>query len=376
MARNFRKRRRTNAKGEVFYQIFGPNPKTGEEEYRETIKGGDAATRANKRVRELITEAHNLTDTGKKESRKVADLAEAFLNDIEERYRWTKQTRQWFVKGRSMRADARRKYRDNVRRFIIPKLGDTLLISLELEDIQLAVNQVWQDVSGPTARSVGESIKTVLYWGDEQEWTVRPRLLRLLPKLLLPPKPVRQLPPQEKMIELIKPCLAIVYGPRTGKLTRRGYLYRRIMWTMFIVNGLRRGELTVIEMADIDWATGTAAITKGYDRLNGEVLEGGTKTRNSLRTLWLPQQALEAIAYKARLWPGEKLLFEPKDGANVYGGMYSNYLRAVCSEAGLSKQETKGVIHFHGLPSRVRHPSRGCGRSPDRDRRRHGAQPY
>ena len=248
-----------------------------------------------------------------------------------------------------MRSDARRKYRDNCRRFIIPKLGDTLLISLELEDIQLAVNQVWQDVSGPTARSVGESIKTILYWGDEQEWTVRPRLLRLLPKLLLPPKPVRQLPPQEKMIELIRPCLAIVYGPRTGKLTRRGYLYRRIMWTIFIVNGLRRGELTVIDMADIDWATGTAAITKGYDRLDGEILEGGTKTRNSLRTLWLPQQALEAIAYKARLWPGEKLLFEPKDGANVYGGMYSNYLRKVCTEAGLSKENTKGVIHFHGL---------------------------
>ena len=91
MARRFRKRRRTNAKGEVFYQIFGPNPKTGEEEYRETIKGHNAGKRADARVRELGAEAHNLTDTGKKESRKVSDLAQAFLDDIEERYGWTKE---------------------------------------------------------------------------------------------------------------------------------------------------------------------------------------------------------------------------------------------------------------------------------------------
>jgi integrase len=43
------------------------------------------------------------------------------------------------------------------------------------------------------------------------------------------------------------------------------------------------------------------------------------------------------------------LLFEAKDGENIYGGMYSNYMRKVCEEAGLSKEDTKGVLHFHGL---------------------------
>ena len=44
--------------GETFYQIFGPNPKTGKDEYKETVKGpGDVAARANKRVKELTAAA-------------------------------------------------------------------------------------------------------------------------------------------------------------------------------------------------------------------------------------------------------------------------------------------------------------------------------
>src|SRR5262249_51174844 len=151
------------------------------------------------------------------------------LDDVEERYRWTKQTRQWFVRGRSMRSDTRRKYNDNCRRFILPELGSIVLISLELEDIQQMVRNVWREVSGNQGRSAGESIKTILRWGDEHEWRVQDRLLRLLPKLLLPPKTVREYDMQ--IIEpYLKACLAVVFGPRTGKTSRRGYLYRRILW--------------------------------------------------------------------------------------------------------------------------------------------------
>jgi integrase len=297
MARSFRKRRRTNAKGENFYQIFGPNPKTGKEEYIETfkgtVKGRSASQRVDARLRELGAEAFNLTKTGKMETRKVSDLVEAFLDDIEERYRWTKQTRQWFVRGRTMRSDTRRKYLDNCHRFILPKLGDTLLISLELEDLQLMVNQVWQEVSGPTARSVGESIKTIINWGDEHGWTMPPLLLRLLRKLLLPEKRVRQYDMQ-LVDQYVKKFLVIVFGPRTGKTNRRTYLYRRILAGIFIGNGIRRGEAVAIEMADIDWQAGTVAITKTLDRLTGEILEGATKTRAGLRTIWLPRCVLEA----------------------------------------------------------------------------------
>jgi integrase len=352
MAKSITPRRRTNAKGEVYYQLRGPDPKSGERIYYkgETFKGPKAYERAKKRVNELVAAHQTLTDSGKMETRTVANLVGAFLDDVERRYRWTKQTRQWFVRGRSMRSDARRKYNDNCRRFILPELGDTLLKNLELEDLQLMVNKVWQEVSGPQARSAGESSKTIINWGDENGWMMQPLLHRLLHKgkLLLPEKPRREY--DMRLLEpKLRACLAVVFGRRTGKTSRRGYLYRRILWTIGIANGIRRSEFISIKMADINWLTGTAEIKDGYDRLDGEILEGGTKTRSGLRTIWLPRYALEAIVYKERLWPGEKLLFQAGRGENLYGGMSDNYMRKVCREAGLARDDTRGVLHWQGL---------------------------
>ena len=142
MARNFRIKKRANTKGEAFYQIFGPNPKTGKEEYRETVKGSNAKHRAEARVRELVADAYALTDTGKMETRTVAHLAAQYLHDLEERERWTMQTGQWHVKGKSFTPDSMRNARDTITRFIVPNLGPTTLIALELDDIQKMVNRV------------------------------------------------------------------------------------------------------------------------------------------------------------------------------------------------------------------------------------------
>jgi integrase len=352
MVQTIKPRRRTNAKGEVYYQLRGPDPKTGKRIYykKETFRGPNAYERAKKRVHELIAAHQTLTATGKLETRTVAHLVGAFLDDVEGRYSWTKQTRQWFVRGRSLRSDTRRRYRDNCRRFILPELAPILLINLELEDIQLMVNKVWDGVSESQARSAGESIKTIISWGDEHGYAMPPLLHRLLHKgkLLLPPKRVREYD-MELLRPLIMRCLAVVFGPRTGKTNRRGYLHRRILWTMGIANGLRRSEFSTLHMADIDWTTGTVKIANGLDRLTGEILEGATKTRSGQRRLWLPRYALEAIVYKERLWPGEKLLFTPDRGKNIYWGMGSAYMRKVCEEAGLTKEETDGVMHWHGL---------------------------
>jgi integrase len=346
MARSVRARRRTNAKGEVFYQIHGPHPKTGKDGYYkgETFKGPNACKRAKKRVNEIVAALQTLTtDTGKMESRRVSDLAAAFLLDIEERYRWTMSTKQWHVKGKSMAGETRRKYIEDVQRFIIPILGDINLTALELEDVQLLVNKVWQDVSGPAARHAGETMKRILYWGDEQEWMMTPRMLRLLKRLLLPEKCRREYAPN---LEHVKACLAVVFGPR-NELTRRSYLHRRIMWPIFIVNGIRRGEMSPIEMTDIDWQAATIKINKAHSRIDG-VKE--PKTKAGVRTIWVPPQALEAIAYKERIFPRERLLFEAgSQGDNVYNGMYTSYMWNVCREAGLSKEDTNGVLHFHGL---------------------------
>src|SRR6516165_192071 len=131
MPRSFRKRRRTNAKGEVFYQIFGPNPETGKDEYRETIKGPGAGARANRKLKELTTEAGNLDDFGKMETRKVSDLAEAFVRCKQEHYQENLASEQWYRKGRRCGAESKYSYERWLARFIIgQELGDIILIAL------------------------------------------------------------------------------------------------------------------------------------------------------------------------------------------------------------------------------------------------------
>jgi len=105
MARNFRAQPRRNKKGEVYYQILGPNPETGEEEYKETIKGYNAGKRAAARVRELTVDAFNLSETGKRETRRVSGLAEAFVQCKQEHYRENLASEQWYRKGRRCGAE-------------------------------------------------------------------------------------------------------------------------------------------------------------------------------------------------------------------------------------------------------------------------------
>jgi hypothetical protein len=186
--RKFRKKKLTNSKGETFYQIFGPNPKTGKDEYKETVKGhGDVAKRADKRVIELTAAAFNLTEFGKRETRTVADLVAAHLSDCDDRERWTITNKAWYDKGRSLRPSTNRGYHAAARD-ILPRLGATLLIALELGDLNRMVKDIEDDVSKSVARRAGEALCTALRWGAMRGWTVQPMLLGLLSKVRLPPK--------------------------------------------------------------------------------------------------------------------------------------------------------------------------------------------
>ena len=58
-------------------------------------------------------------------------------------------------------------------REILPHLGDTLLIALTLDHLKRMVADIQRDATKPLARRAGESIKTILSWGDEDGWESR-----------------------------------------------------------------------------------------------------------------------------------------------------------------------------------------------------------
>jgi integrase len=347
--RKFRKKKLTNAKGETFYQIFGPNPKTGKDEYKETVKGpGDVSKRADSRVIELTGAAFNLTEFGKRETRTVADLVAAFLSDCDDRERWTITNKAWYEKGRSLKPSTNRGYHAAAKD-ILPRLGDTLLITLELDDLNRTVKDIEDDVTKSVARRAGESLRTMLGWGADRGWTVQPMLLRLLSRLRLPPKCKREKIPTEAHIRAI---FKVVFGKRPSKVTRIGYLYRRIIWLICITSGLRRMEIAQIRIENIDRDTGRVWIADSID--HATYLEMGTKTRSGNRYTWFPKQAMDAVDYllEMRGNPTSGLLFEPRSGKTIGGGMYSTHLLPVLKEAGIPREESKGVINFHSTRHR------------------------
>ena len=82
-----------------------------------------------------------------------------------------------------------------------------------------------------------------------------------------------------------------------------------------LTTSLRRGELLALQWTDLDVESKTLSITKKINRINGELVVSPPKTRNSVRTLALPQQAVDLLIAEHQKHPRNPYLFpSPKTG--------------------------------------------------------------
>ena len=116
----------------------------------------------------------------------------------------------------------------------------------------------------------------------------------------------------------------------------------------------RRGELTGLTWADIDFQTGRVQINKTTQYAYGEIFEKGTKTANSERINYISQTTLEVLKkwQKEQLkqkmllgskWQGSKRVFTTDYGADIHPDTPSKILGKIINKYGLKK------ITFHGL---------------------------
>lgn len=118
--------------------------------------------------------------------------------------------------------------------------------------------------------------------------------------------------------------------------------------------GCRRGELTGLTWADVDFETGRVQINKTTQYAYGEIFEKGTKTANSERINYISQTTLEVLKkwQKEQLkqkmllgskWQGSKRVFTTDYGADIHPDTPSKILGKIINKYGLKK------ITFHGL---------------------------
>ena len=157
--------------------------------------------------------------------------------------------------------------------------------------------------------------------------------------LLANPAQGCKLPQLEKREMKILPQEKI--GLYLAEAEKRGLL---AAFYLELTTGLRRGELLALQWTDLDVESKTLSVTKQVNRINGELVVSPPKTRNSIRTLALPQQAVDLLIAEHKKHPRNPYLFpSPKTGTmydpDAFRRTHDKILKAIGTEH----------IRFHDL---------------------------
>ena len=254
---------------------------------------------------------------------------------------WVKTWYEVYAEPR-IRPNTKAYYTNYIENHIIPGIGDVPLDKLTTIQIQRFYNNLQK--SGRVQRKnfpelkdkslsprVVRGIHTLLHNCMEQ--AVAERLL------LTNPAQGCKLPQLEKREMKILPQEKI--GLYLAEAERRGLL---AAFYLELTTGLRRGELLALQWTDLDVENRTISVTKQVNRINGELVVSPPKTRNSVRTLALPQQAVDLLIAEHKKHPRNPYLFpSPKTGTmydpDAFRRTHDKILKAIGAEH----------IRFHDL---------------------------
>ena len=257
---------------------------------------------------------------------------------------WVKTWYEVYAEPR-IRPNTKAYYTNYIENHIIPGIGNISLDKLTTIQIQRFYNNLQK--TGRVQRKNFPELK---------DKSLSPRVVRGVHTLLhncleqavaehlLLTNPAQgcKLPQLEKREMKILPQEKI--GMYLAEAERRGLL---AAFYLELTTGLRRGELLALQWTDLDVESKTLSITKQVNRINGELVVSPPKTRNSVRTLALPQQAVDLLIAEHTKHPRNPYLFpSPKTGImydpDAFRRTHDKILKAIGAEH----------IRFHDL----RHP--------------------
>ena len=111
-----------------------------------------------------------------------------------------------------------------------------------------------------------------------------------------------------------------------------------------LTTGLRRGELLALLWSDLDPQNRSVSVTKSVSRLNGKLVVSQPKTQHSIRTLIVPQQAVDLLIQEHSLHPNNPYLFpSPTTGTMYSPETVARIHKRILRDAGLED------CRFHDL---------------------------
>ena len=239
-----------------------------------------------------------------------------------------------------VRESTRACYEGRIRLHILPSLGHIKLNKLTENDLQQFYTNLKKggrlnktDLYGPglsdrMVRSCHATCRAALEKAKEMHLISRnPAIGRKLP-----PKKAREmqvLTPEEIQRFLIQ-------------AKEDGYYE---MFLLELCSGMRRGELLALEWRDLNFKTGELRIDKQVTFLNGQTVCSKPKTKESMRTIVLPQSLVEVLR-EYRKTVDSKLMFpSPAKGGDEYRNPCSvgSTMRLILDRAGCKH------VRFHDL---------------------------
>jgi len=219
-----------------------------------------------------------------------------------------------------------------VRVWIKPILGPYKLAKLTGSDIEWLYGQMKKDGRSGAARRMAHGL-------------LRTALKNAVRKKLIPFNPTNDVDAPRAETREMK-CL-----DREQTQAFIEAVKGRRMEALFIVavsTGMRLGELRGLTRDDIDLKAGTVAVKRTLAYTGGKFVVNPPKTKAGLRTVTLPQVAIDALrSHYARMMAdghaGSQYVFCSKTGGPTQSAAHMWSFRAVLKQAGLP------VIRFHDL---------------------------
>lgn len=144
--------------------------------------------------------------------------------------------------------------------------------------------------------------------------------------------------------------------------TKEVPLQFRVLFTLAIYAGLRKGELLALKWSDVDLDAGLIRVSKAVSVVNGEVLIKQPKTKTSTRTVAVPpsvtmllrklhKEQLATRLYLGDYWKNEGWLFTQSNGTLMNYSTPGHSFRDILERynAGKPEIEQLPLIPFHGL---------------------------
>ena len=241
----------------------------------------------------------------------------------------------------SIRENTAEYYRNYIEKHIIPRIGKIKLKNLTTLDLQKFYNKTRE--SGRIQRYDGMkdlslSNKTV----RGLHAMLRQCLDQAVQERLIPSNPAAgcKLPPKEKKEMQIIPPEKL--GAYLRAAEEHGVLP---MFYLELTTGLRRGELLALLWSDLNINEKCLTVSKSVCRGKGELRVTEPKTSNSVRTVYIDDEAIRLLVEDRKKHPFSPYLFP----SPVTGGMYGPDCVARIHKKLLVKAGIEEHVRFHDL---------------------------